>query len=122
MTFDDGIIGVYKLTEQSTPGRKPVEGLELVERFYFGYETLGINRYYTALQANQNVEAVVSIPGWCEIVANKHIAVLANEYGFIDEECKQYRIVMVQPTVDESGLRITRLTLERIGENYAVFS
>lgn len=122
MTFDDGIVGVYELSEQNTPGKMPVDGLTLSEKFYFGYETLGINRYYTALQANQQVEAVISVPGWHEIVANKNIAIIADVDGVLDANCKQYRIVMVQPTTDESNLRITRLTLERIGENYAVIS
>ena len=122
MTFDDGILGIYQLTDQSSPGKMPIEGLSFLEKFYFGYETLGINRYYTAMQANQQIESVVSIPGWQEIPANVSIAVLAKEDGTLDSDCRQYRIVMVQPTMDESGLRITRLSLERIGENYAVFS
>lgn len=120
MTFDDGIIGVYELTEETNAGKMPVEGLALFEKFYFHYETLGINRYYTALQANQQIEAVVSIPGWIVIPANKRIAVMADEYG--DMTGNQYRIVMVQPSLDEDALRITRLSLERIGENYVVLT
>lgn len=122
MTFDDGIVGVYELTQVKVPGKMPTEGLSLKERFYFGYETLGINRYYTALQANQQIEAVISVPGWNTIKANRHIAVIADADGGIDATCDQYRIVMVQPTTDEDGLRITRLSLERIGDNYAVFA
>lgn len=122
MTYDDGVIGVYELTQEKVPGKKPTEGLQEKERFAFSYETLGINRYYTALQANQKVESVVRIPGWHEITANMHIAVIADADGTIDASCAQYRIVMVQPSIDEYGLRITRLSLERIGENYAVFT
>lgn len=122
MTFDDGIVGVYELTQVKVPGKMPTEGLSLKERFYFGYETLGINRYYTALQANQQIEAVISIPGWNTIKANTHIAVIADPDGLLDSTCDQYRIVMVQPTTDEDGLRITRLSLERIGDGYAVMS
>lgn len=122
MTFDDGIIGVYELTQERVPGKMPVEKLKEKERFYFGYETLGINRYYTALQANQQVEAVLSISGWHEITANRHIAIMADVDGVINESSVQYRIVMVQPTTDEYGLRITRLSLERIGDKYAIFS
>lgn len=122
MTFDDGIVGVYELTQVKVPGKMPTEGLSLSERFYFGYETLGINRYYTALQAKQEIEAVISIPGWNEIKANRHIAIIADVDGNLNADCKQYRIVMVQPTTDENGLRITRLSLERVGDNYAVFS
>lgn len=123
MTFDDGIVGVYELTQEKVPGKKPVDGLSLVERFYFGYETLGINRYYTALQANQQIEAVISIPGWHPAIKpNRNIAVMADADGVINASSAQYRITMVQTTLDEYGLRITRLSLERIGDNYAVFT
>lgn len=122
MTFDDGIVGVYELTQDKTPGDMPVDGMSLYENFCFGYETLGINRYYTAMQANQIIESVVDIPGWIPIKANRHIAIIADADGAIDGDCDQYRIRMVQPTVDEYGLRMTRLSLERIGDKYAVFS
>lgn len=122
MTYDDGIVGVYELTQVRVPGKMPTEGLSLVERFFFGYENLGINRYYTALQANQQIEAVISVPGWNTIKANTHIAIFADADGNIDSTSDQYRIVMVQPTTDEDNLRITRLSLERIGDKYAVFS
>lgn len=122
MTFDDGIVGVYELTKVRVPGKMPVDGLQEKERFYFGYETLGINRYYTALQASQQIESVISIPGWNPIKANTHIAIIADVDGNITADCDQFRIVMVQPTTDEDGLRITRLSLERIGDKYAVFA
>lgn len=121
MTYDDGIIGVYELTQVKIPGKMPTEGLELKDMFYFGFDALGINRYYTALQANQQIEAVINIPGWNPIRANRHIVIMADEYGNLNSDCVQYRIVMVQPTNDENGLRITRLSLERIGDKYAVF-
>lgn len=122
MTFDDGIVGVYELTKVRVPGKMPVDGLQEKERFYFGYETLGINRYYTALQANQQIESVLNVPGWNPIKANTNIAIIADADGSITEDCDQFRIVMVQPTTDEDGLRITRLSLERIGDKYAVFA
>ena len=122
MTFDDGIVGIYELTETIVPGKQPKKGLSLKERFHYCYETLGINRYYTALQANQQIEAVLSIPGWNTIKANTHVAIMADEDGVIDSNSVQYRIVMTQPTTDEYGLRITRLSLERIGDKYAVLT
>ena len=122
MTFDDGIVGVYELTEIIVSGKQPKKGLNLMERFHYCYETLGLNRYYTALQANQQIEAVISIPGWNTIKANTHIAIIADEDGVIDSSSVQYRIVMTQPTKDEYGLRITRLSLERIGDKYAVLT
>lgn len=122
MTFGDGIVGVYELTEVRKPGKMPVDTLVQTDKFCFGYETLGINRYYTAMQAKQQIEAVISIPGWNDIKANRHIAVIADPDGELTEDCDQFRIVMAQPTHDEDGLRITRLSLERLGEKYAAMS
>lgn len=111
MTFDDGILTIYKTVNTALPGEKPEVRLQEKEQFYFGYDALGINRYYTALQAQQQIEAVVNIPGWNDIQTED---VCSLESG------TQYRIVMVQPTKDENGLRITKLSLERIGKNYAI--
>ncbi len=112
MTFDDGIIKIYTVGNIAEPGAKPVKGLVFSESFYFGYDTLGINRYYTALQAHQQIEAVVNIPGFNQIPVEA--------VAEIDD--KQFTVQMVQQMTDEDGLRITRLSLERLGENYAVVS
>ncbi|MBR3280166.1 MAG: head-tail adaptor protein [Lachnospiraceae bacterium] len=114
MTFDDGIVKIYELETAHDPGKMPVEGLGSFESFFFGYDTLGITRYYTALQANQMIESVINIPGFNQIDASNHIAVMEDE--------SQFRIVMVQQTQDEFGLRITKLSLERLGDYYAVIS
>lgn len=114
MTFDDGIVGIYLITDTASAGSKPKKALSLVESFFFGYDTLGINRYYTALQANQQIEAVINVPDWHELNPAMHVAVMENG--------NQYKIQMVQPTTDEDGLRITRLSLERIREDYAFVS
>lgn len=114
MTFDDGIVKLYMITDQAVPGKKPIRGLTLRESFYFGFDTLGINRYYTALQANQQIESVINIPGWNRVDTATTIAVL--------EDGLQYKIAMCQPMTDDDGLRITKLSLERLGDEYAFLS
>ena len=109
MTFDDGIIQICSVVNGADPGDKPVRMLSPVESFHFGYDNLGITRYYTALQAHQQIEAVVNIPGWNRI-AVESVAVL--------EDGTQYAVRMVQPQTDEDGLRITKLSLERISQSY----
>lgn len=111
MTFDDGILTIYSVENIGNPGFKPVAGLMKKESYCFGYDTLGITRYYTALQAKQQIEAVVNVPGWNDITT-LDICILENG--------KQYKIVMVQPAFDEQGLKITKLSLERISEEYAI--
>lgn len=111
MTFDDGILTIYSVENIGEPGMMPVTGLVKKDQYYYGFDTLGINRFYTALQAKQQIESVVNIPGWGDISATD---VCALDNG------DQFRIVMRQPTIDEDGLRITKLSLERIDDHYEI--
>lgn len=54
---------------------------------------------------------MVNIPGW-EDIQMTDVCVMENG--------DQFRILTRQPTLDDNGLRITRLSLERIDEKYAV--
>jgi len=109
MTFDDGILKIYTTINTAENGAKPLLKLQLKESYYFGFDVMGINRYFTALQAKSQLEHVVNIPGWGDI-RTTDIAEL--------EDGSQYRIVMIQPQMDEAGLRITKLSLERISNSY----
>lgn len=109
MTFDHGIIGIYEVVNDASPGNMPMEKLKKKFDSYFAFSTLGIQRYYTALQAKQQLEAVVNLPDWQDVKA-LDIAVL--------ESGVQYRIQTVQPTWDDNNLKITRLSLERLGNAY----
>lgn len=114
MTFDDGIVGIYELTNSAGNTQMPKKALRLKESFFFGYDVLGINRIYTAMQANQQIEAVINIPGWNVIHAGKDVAVL--------EDGTQFLIQTAQPQLDDDGLRVTKLSLERMKQNYDVLS
>ena len=111
MTFDDGILTVYKMVNIAEAGTKPVYGLEFKEQFYFGFDVLGYNRYYVALHTNSTIEAVVDIPEWGDVEA---VDIVVLESG------RQYKISMVQRLIDDDGLRFTKLSLERLGEEYAI--
>lgn len=105
MTFDDGVLKIYRTKNVSDPGDMPKEELVLKSEHFFGFDILGYSRYYTALQAHQNISAVVNIPEWHDITS-LDIAKL--------EDGVQYKIRLVQPMKDENGLNITKLTLERV--------
>lgn len=109
MTFDDGILAVYGTANAARPGDKPSIRLELKERYYYGYDVLGITRFYQAKNAGQEIDCVVRIPGWGDVKATD-ICVL--------DDGTQYQVTMVQPGTDEDGLRITRITLERVKQDY----
>lgn len=113
MTFDDGEIRIYKITNGAASGKKPNPVLSgRPQEHCFSYGELGVTRYYTALKADQIIEDMISIPDWWWFDVNAHVAV--------KEDGSQFRIRMAQRTTDEEGLQITRLTLERIGDEYAV--
>lgn len=113
MTFDDGILTVYNVKNIAQPGDRPVKELEKKGQYYFGYGQIGVTRYYNAMQASQEVSAIVNIPGWND-VKNTDVVVLTESSDL------QYQVGFVQPELDENGLRIMRLTLERIGQKYEV--
>lgn len=112
MTFDDGIVRICEVTNIVGNGEKPRKGLRVKESFFFGYDVLGLNRYYIAKQANQQIEAVINIPGWNALNAGQSVAVL--------EDGSQYLIQLIQPQLDDDGLRITKLSLERITQEYVI--
>ena len=108
MTFDDGILTIYEVENSAPPGEKPVASLKEKGRYYYGYDQIGITRYYQALQAERQIEAVVNIPGW-ENIQVADVVVMQERPNI------QYQVGFVQPGMDDDGLRITKLTLERIG-------
>ena len=44
MTFDDGILEVYRMENTAPPSAMPKETPVLRDRHYFGYDTLGFQR------------------------------------------------------------------------------
>ena len=113
MTFDDGILTVYSVENTADHGNKPVLGLSAKDRYFYGYATLGIQRYYTALEANQQISAVVCIPGWND-VKNTDVVIMDEQPDI------RYEVRLAQPELDDLGLRIMRLTLERMSQTYEV--
>lgn len=109
MTFDDGILKIYKTVNVAEPGEKPTYKLELKSEHFYKNDVLGVTRYYTALQANQKIDAVVNIPEWFDITTDD-ICIL--------EDNEQYKIQMMQFDKDDNNLNILKLSLERLAEKY----
>lgn len=72
--------------------------------------TVGLRRYYTALQIGDQTDDVVELPGRDDIRPTQ-IAVF---------EGHQHRILQVQHENDKDGLPITVLSLSRLEELYAL--
>ena len=90
MTFDDGIVKIYDVINSAEPGELPVDKLQNPIPYHFHEETVGVTRYYEAIKANQLIERVITT----------YLAPINTNH--------------------ENGIKITRLSLERNGENYEI--
>ena len=111
MTFDDGILKIYRTVNTSSKGDKPVIKLTLKAEHYYGFDSVSYTRYYTAMQAHQQIDSIVRI--WQDrSIGTDDICVL--------EDGEQHRIGFVQHVKDDDGICITRLTLSHLNERYEI--
>lgn len=86
----------------------PVEKLVEIGSAYYRKRTMGYNRLYAAMGANQSIDMLIRC-------FNTEAPREPEIYAVFDEE--QYRVSMMQEIVDE---RCLDLTLQRLEENYDV--
>lgn len=110
MTFDDGILTVYSVQNTAENGAKPKYEPVQKEQFYFGFDVLGFSRFYTAKEAHTQLSHVVNIPGWPDLDTNDIVTLESDFY---------YSLAQIQPMWDDDGLKFTKLSLERITNEYS---
>ena len=101
-TFNDGIVRIYSVGS--------AEELILEQTLRYKERTVGLSRYYTALQANVKVQYVLRCP-LHRSVSSQHIAV--------PNDGKQYKIVQVQYPEDADPPAMD-LTLEEVKAKYDI--
>ena len=106
-TFNDGIIKIYDVQDIAEPGNMPKDGLKLKETLRFHCRTVGIKRYYTAMQANQQVDALLRCP-YRKSVSAQDVAVWNG---------RQYRVELVQRP-ENIVPPVMDLTLARLEQDY----
>lgn len=106
-TFNGGIVKIYVVDDIAKPGDMPKQGLTIKETLRFHRRTVGIKRYYTAMQASQQVDAVIRCP-YRKTVSAQDVAVLGG---------RQYRVELVQRP-EEIVPPVMDLTLSRLEQNY----
>lgn len=62
MRLDSGILKTLRLENVAEPGMMPVWKEVLLERMCYGERTVGASRYYTAQQADIQVDMIVRVP------------------------------------------------------------
>ena len=109
--LNDGIVAVYAVENAGAPGDMPQERLTKKGVLRYKRRTVGIKRYYTALQADAKVDLLLRVP-YTPAVSPRDVAVPT-----LDGQ--QYRITLVQ-TIEDTEPPVMDLTLERLESDYDI--
>lgn len=107
---DTGLLTLYDLINVADPGDMPTEKLQKVGEAYYAERTLGYNRIYAAMGANERIDMVVRCYNTDIPYSAKYVVL---------EDGNQYQISIKQKIVDEDA---TDLTLARMEIYYDVIS
>lgn len=108
-TFNDGVVNIYSIGNISEPGNMPKEGLTLkVGPLRYEERTVGMGRFWTAMQAQVRVERILRVPRINSISA-QDIA--------IPNDGNQYKIMQIQYPKDVEPPSMD-LSLERVDTDY----
>lgn len=120
--LDAGVLTLCNLTNTAVLGDMASYKLVPVISQFFGERQIGINRAYLAKGADEQVDLLARI--WDEGVRPKigQYAVITKYRYQENPDGDQYRITLVQPIMNEDGLRVFDLQLMRIEENYDCIS
>jgi len=113
-SFNDGLVNIYKVENTSLPGDMPIDGLNLKQSLRYSEKTVGMNRFYQAMQNNIKVALVIQTPevrGLSDKDTDIIVAVLNGD--------TQYKVMQIQ-YIEDASPPAMNLTLERIGEPYVI--
>lgn len=102
-SYNDGIVKIYSTADEAKAGGMPVEKLTLKYTLMYSEQRIGITRYYTAQQYNDDVERLIRVQA--VKIETRDIAET--------EDGRRYNVGMVQ-TVEDVYPPSLDLTLTRI--------
>lgn len=108
ISFGDGVIDIYQVTNVAEKGDAICERLVLYNSYRFCRKVTGYNRYFTAMQFDVEISAVILIPTIDRNISTQNIAVIDN---------KKYKIEQIQIITDEKPKHM-KLTLSELEESY----
>lgn len=108
--FKDGVVKIYTVTNISLPGNMPKDGLVLKNTLRYDERTVGMGRFWTAMQAQVKVEQLLRMP---------RLGIISTQDIAVPNDGEQYKIIQIQypdgvepPSMD--------LSLERVDSNYEI--
>lgn len=109
-TFNDGVANIYSVENIAPPGSMPQEKLNLkFERIRYEERTVGVQRYWTAMQAQARVDMVIRIHRISGISLHDVVAPIDGH---------QYKIVQIQRPKDDVDIPVIDLSLQRLEVAY----
>lgn len=114
MTFDDGIVKIYRVTNGSQNGEIPRKVLTLKDEAYYQEISIGVTRHYEAVRAGVQISALIGV--WDET------DVKTNDIVVLNDEDIQYRVERVEPDYDKKNLRIKKATLVTNEDKYEIIN
>ncbi len=110
--FEDGVADIYDASDEAAPGYQPRQRLTHKVRLRYEERRLGIQRYYTGLQNQVNIQRVIRVPRSVPISSQD---VARTEDGVF------YRIDLVQAAQDVYPPSLD-LTLAKVAQDFEVIS
>ena len=109
--FNDGVVNIFSVGNIAEPGNMPKDGLtHKVGPLHYEERTVGMNRFWTAMQAQVKVERLLRVPR-INSVSSQDVAIP------IDGE--QYKIIQIQYPKDVEPPCMD-LSLERLEAKYEI--
>lgn len=113
--FNDGVVSIYSVGNIASPGGMPKEGLTLkVSSLRYKERTVGMGRYWAAMQNNVKVDMVIRVP-----CAPMRLETVSTQDIVIPIDGQQYKIVQIQKPEDIYP-PVMDLSLERLVQKYDI--
>lgn len=113
-SYSDGLVSIYKVENVALPGDMPSEGLILKNSLRYHERTVGMSRYFAAMQNSIKVDSVIRCPevrGLSEKATDILVAIPIDGY--------QYKVIQIQ-YIEDAVPASMDLSLERVGSDYAI--
>lgn len=109
-SFKDGVVKIYMVTNISLPGNMPKDGLVLKNSLRYDERTVGMGRFWAAMQAQVKVGQLLRMP---------RLSAISIQDIAIPNDGEQYKIIQMQ-YIDGVEPPSMDLSLERVDSAYEI--
>lgn len=115
---DKGVVAIYRQTNVAGVGEMPTYNWTEIYRSYYDERTVGVNRYYTAMAQNDQIDMLIEVSYTQALSTATDKAGIDRRYFGMDEiqgdNNIYFRITMIQQADGDDHLPVTLLSLERV--------